>query len=73
MVTTAINLVKLEAEDDKFITDLEKTGTFKSVTCSLGDIGKFIEISAEEAEEIERLNSQISVEEIGDAGEIVET
>lgn len=57
MVTKAINLVKLEADADKFLTDLEKSGTFKSVTCSMDNINNYIEISAEEAEVINQGNS----------------
>ena len=57
MVTKAINIVKLEADADKLLTDLEKSGTFKSVTCSMDNINNYIEISAEEAEVINQGNS----------------
>lgn len=52
MIKTVINLVKIESEDNKFLTDLKKSGTFKSVTCSMDDMDKYLEITAEEAEVI---------------------
>ena len=49
MKTNPINLVELVADEGKLLTDLERTGTFKKVVCSMGDISKYIEISEEDA------------------------
>ena len=49
----SIKLVELVADEGKYLTDINRSGTFKKISVKEDDVDNYIEISAEEAEAIE--------------------